>query len=496
MVVKKVNMAREQQKNSLGADAVKLTASKIITLCITTVTSMLLSRFRTLDEYGTYSQLLLVINLFTSIFMLGLPNSINYFLARAETQSEKKKFLSVYYTLSTLLSIVMGGVLVCALPIIEWYFKNPNIGGFLYFLALYPWANVISTSIENVLVVYQRTKLLMIYRVLNSVSLLGTVLVVQWMGWGFTTYMALYLGVYVMFAVAVYFIVAKLSNGLQCLLERRLIYQVLSFSIPIGLASVVGTLNIEIDKLLIGWLMNTEQLAIYTNASKELPVTIVASSITAVLLPKMASMIMHERKLEAVRLWGYATELSYIIICLLVSGVFTYSSDVLTILYSEKYLSGISVFRVYTLVLLLRCTYFGIILNAYGKTKMIFFSSIISLVLNCMLNPIFYTLFGMVGPAIATFLSMLLVMFLQLRWTAKCMDMTIKKVFPWGKIGRISLVNIIFAICFWFIKIVISLEKYLGSIAESVLLGIVWSGIYFLVMRKRIISLWTQLNKE
>jgi len=71
------------------------------------ITAMLLSRFRTLEEYGTYSQLLMVINIATTFFMLGLPNSINFFLARAENNNERQKFLSVYYTLSTVLSFFL-----------------------------------------------------------------------------------------------------------------------------------------------------------------------------------------------------------------------------------------------------------------------------------------------------------------------------------------------------------------------------------------------------
>lgn len=86
-------------KSTIAGDALKLTISKMIILVLSMIAAMLLSRFRTLEEYGTYSQLLLVINLVTSIIMLGLPNSINYFLARAETEESRQKFLSIYYTL-------------------------------------------------------------------------------------------------------------------------------------------------------------------------------------------------------------------------------------------------------------------------------------------------------------------------------------------------------------------------------------------------------------
>lgn len=483
------------KNDTIGKDAVSLTTSKMATLLITTVTSMLLSRFRTFTEYGSYSQLLLVVNLFSSIFMLGLPNSINYFLARAETREERQKFLSVYYSLSTLLSLIMGAALVFALPLIVAYFKNPGLRAFLYFLALYPWASVISASVENILVVYRRTRFLTVYRVVNSVCLLGAVAVTQWLGWGFSAYMKLFLAVNAAFAVSVYIIAARLSGGLRFSLDKVMIRTILLFSLPMGLATVVGTLNIEIDKLLIGFLMDTEQMAIYTNASKELPVSFIASSITAVLLPQLTRMLKNGRNHAAIGLWANATELSFIAICLISAGVFTYAEDVMALLYSEKYLPGVPVFRVYTLVLLLRCTYFGMILNAKGKTKDIFYASVASLALNAVLNPLLYWMLGMTGPAIATFISLLVVILWQLFRTAQCTGVTLGKVFPWKRIGLIALVNGCFALVFYWAKQILPLEQWLTSLGESVALGACWGVLYLIVMRKSVKRAWKGLNQ-
>lgn len=484
------------RKTSLGGDAVKLTASKIITSAISLLSAMLLSRFRSLEEYGTYSQLLMVVSLCTSIFMLGLPNSVSYFLARAETAEERKRFLSVYYTFSTLLSIVMGAVLCLAAPLICAYFNNPGINSFIYFLAVYPWSNVISSSIENVLVVYHRTTFLFGYRVANSACLLGIILLVRAMGWSFSVYMELLLAVYSVFAVSVYCIAARLGGGLSVSADRSMIRSILVFSVPMGLASVVGTLDVEIDKLLIGRMMDTSQLAIYTNASKELPVSIISASLTAVLLPQLTRMLKHGDRRGAVALWGDATVLSYLFICFIAAGVITYSRDVMTVLYSEKYLPGLSVFCVYSLVLLLRCTYFGIILNAFGETKKILVCSLVSLGLNAMLNPIFYDFFGMIGPAAATFLSMLIVLLGQLKMTANCVELSFREIFPWGRLGKITLINLGFSLVFFALKEFLPLERYLGSIWESVLLGCVWAGLYFLLMRGTIRRAWGGLNSK
>ena len=484
----------EKKQISLGGAAAGVTVSKMIALVITLLTTMLLSRFRTKLEYGTYSQLLLVINLTVALLMLGLPNSVNYFLVRAEGQEERKRFLSVYYTVSTLISILVGVVLLCCIPLISRYFHNTSIGDYYYVLALYPWASIIMASVENILIVYNRTRGLIVYRILFSLAMLFPVLLIKWLGLSFRAYMISFVAVSALFALSVYFIAAKLCGGLRPLIDRRLLKEIFVFSIPIGLAGVVGTLNTEIDKLLIGYLMDTEQMAVYTNAAKELPLSIVGASITAVLLPQVTRMVKEKKGLHALQLWGVATELGLLIIAVIVSGLFVYAEDAITILYSEAYLSGATVFRIYTLVLLFRVCYFGLMLNAHGRTKPVLVSSIVALVLNTGLNPLFYYLFGMPGPAAATFFSLFVVMLLQLLLTAHMMKVPFKEVFPWSKAGMILLINVGFAVIFWLIKRLIPLELLIGSPAESISFGVLWVVAYVLILRKRITACWRAIN--
>ncbi|OMD89414.1 oligosaccharide flippase family protein [Paenibacillus odorifer] len=483
------------KNTSLGGDALKLTASKVIAMCISMVIAMLLSRFRTLEEYGTYSQILLAINLMTSLMLLGLPNSINYFLALSETDKEKQKFVSVYYTFSTILSVIVGLILICATPFMSSYFNNELIKDFIYFLAIYPWAKIIQSGIENIMVVYHKTSSLFIFRVLNSLSLLSIVLIVHAFKWSFQTYMLLFVLVESIFAISIYIIVKRISGKLTVSFDISIIKKVLLFSIPIGLASVVGTLNIELDRLMIGIFLDTEQLAIYTNASREMPVTIVAISLTAVLLPRLARLLKKGQNQKAANLWGNSTVLSYIIICFLASGFFIFASDVMRLLYSEKYLPGVSVFRVYNLVLLLKCTYFGMILNAKGKTKFIFYSSIISLVLNVVMSYFLFFTFGFIGPAIATFLSQLIIIIIQLNFTAKVVNIRFMKILPWKMLGLITLVNVLLGLLFLELKRISSIDILIGNLLESLLLTVIWGALYFLIFFKEIKKQWNALNK-
>lgn len=481
-------------KQSIASDAVKLTSSKIITLLVSMITAMLLSRILTLKEYGTYSQIMLIINITTTIFVLGLPNSINYFLAPMENPKEKTRFLSTYYTFSTILSFLAGLVLVISTPLLVRYFDNALINNFIYILAVFPWARIILSSIENILIVYKKTTYIMIFRILNSILLLLIILMVEIFNWGFGTYMNLFIIVESSFAISVYILVKNIAGHIKVYFDKRLIRTILSFSLPIGLASVVGTLKTELDKLVIAGFYNTESLAIFTNAAREMPVTIIASSITAVLMPLMVKMLKKNKKIEAINLWGDATLLSYLVICFLATGFFVYAPEVMSLLYSEKYISGVPVFRIYALVLLFRCTYFGMVLNSTGKTKLILYCSVFALFLDFILNFLFYYMFGFIGPALSTLVTTLASAMYLLWATSQSIKIPFKKIFPWRNILYITLINILFGLAFAVIKQVIPWEVRIGEILESVVLGLIWGILYFSVYYRFLKTKWDMLN--
>jgi O-antigen/teichoic acid export membrane protein len=480
---------------SIAKDTVKLTSAKMITVVVSMISAMLLSRFRTLEEYGTYSQILLVVNLITTILMLGLPNSINFFLARAETSEEREKFLSVFYTLSTCLSFITGLVLVCSTPIIVDYFENPIIKDFIYILAVYPWAKIVISSIDHILVVYKKTTRLMLFRIANSICLLLIILLVEVLNWSFAEYMLLFIVVEVSFTFSVYLIVRNIAGSIKFYIERELIIKILKFSLPLGLASVVGTISVELDKLIIGGFYNVEQLAIYTNASREMPVSIIASSLTAILMPQLVRLLKDNENETAVRLWGDATGLSYMFICFFAATLFVFAPEVISFLYSDKYLPGVTVFRIYCLVLLLRCTYFGMVLNSLGKTKFIFYSSLVSLGLNVVLSFILYYILGFIGPAVATFISMIIIAISQLIASTKTLSVSFKKIFPWRTIGIISVINIFYVIVFMILKEAISIQVFTGETIKAILLGMLWGILYIFTIKNFFMKKWNILNQ-
>ena len=479
MVFKKIFATRN---TSFAADSIVLTFSKILAGVVQILVTMILSKYRSLQEYGTFTQMLLVVSLIDSILMMGLPNSISFFLGRSKDLKSRQDFLSVYFTLNTILTVLSGVILVACIVPIQMYFKNDSIRSYWFFLAFFPWATVTSSAMENMCVSSQKTNFLIPFKICHSVSSISVALLCYLLKAPFQIYVIGYLTSEGVFALLTYFFSFFLAKQVKFSLNRTIIKSIFMFSIPIGLASAVGTLNAEIDKFMIGWFLSTEDVAIYSNAARDLPLTVFAISMTAALLPRMSGVLKDKKYEKGVEMWGKAIVISLSIIALFSLGCFTFAEDVVLFLYGDKYLPGVDVFRVFAILLMFRCTYWGMILNASGNTKFILYSSIAALLINIVLNFLLYNLFGMIGCAISSFLSTVSISFVQLFYTCKITRIPFKKIFPWKKILIIILINSTFAIIFGRVKILSTLDNYVGSFYESLILGVCWGLLYVPVL--------------
>ena len=484
----------EEKKQSIARDGVGLTISQFITMLLQIITSMLLSRFRSLEEFGTFSQIISAIDLTYAFFSLGLPNSVNFFMGKAKNLGEKEKYVSVYFSFSTILMIINGLFLVFCAPILVNYYKNTLINSFIYSLAVLPWTIMVIQSIELFFVIYGKTPKLMFFRLANGILLLSLIVIVQLMNWNFKIYMILYSLLEIGISITSFFIVRRMVGKINFRFDSHLIKRILTYSIPISLSSFVGTISVEMNKLFIGRFYSVEDYAIYSNAAKELPIAIIASALSLVSMPVIISYVMKKDNEKAINLWKNSTIMAFIFICIISMGIFTFSREVISILYSSKYLPGVRVFQVYSLIPLLRCTYFGMILSSVGKTKLIFINALVSLLINVILIYPLFRLLGFYGPAVSTFISLFVLVLFQLLATSKAVKIRLSKIFPWIPIFLISIFCASLGLFFSWIKTIITLDLIFSEEIESIILGIIWCIIYFTALFPYIRKIWKSLS--
>ena len=486
-------------KSRISTQALMLTVTNLIISLIGLLSSMLLSRYRTLDEYGTYSQVIMVTELVSTVLLMGLPQTVGYFLSRAESENEKKRFFTLYSILSTVITAVIGVCLFLATPLIVKYFDNPYITAFSYIFAVYPWASIMINTLGSVLVVYGKAGRLACFTLIHSLVTLLTVILTVALSVDFERYVLIYIITTAVFAIASFILCSIRVGGFSLSGNTRgLLREIFAFALPMGLASSVGSINIQLDKLFIGAVFTTEEYALYMNASRALPITALATALTSVLLPKLVVLLKKERNEEAISLWGSSIKMSYIVLCALVGGIIVFAPDAISLLYSEKYVTeaSVAVFRIYAVTMLFSVTYFGIVLNSKGRTDLILVCSLASLLTNCVGNFVFYHLFGFIGPAVSTLLVTALIAFLQLFATSKITGVKLLKIFPYKDLARYTLEVGVVCTALGIIKYTLLKDiDSTASILISLALGFALCLGYWLLKRPTLLKNFSLLNE-
>ena len=223
----------------------------------------------------------------------------------------------------------------------------------------------------------------------------------------------------------------------------------------------------------------------------------VATSLTAVLLPALVKLLDKEDKRDAVELWGNAANISFSFMALIVGGFLVFAPDIMSLFYSEKYVTtdGIAVFRIYTLILLFKSIYWGIFLNALGKTKFILYTSILTLIFNFIGNIVFYYLMGFIGPAISSLLVIGIMAFAQLRFTGRLLNVPLKKILPWKNFGVNLIQTLVIGGSFFILKYrIFDCNNRNISIVISIVMGVGWTIIYGKINMKLLKRSWENLN--
>lgn len=485
----------DTRSGKIGTNGALLSASKILNLTISLITSMLLARFRTLEEYGTFSEINTVVNLAVAIFCIGLPSCLNYFVPRCENQEEQDQFVSLYYVMNTALAALTGVILIVCTPVIAWYYKNDNLIYFSYALAIMPWANIILKSRDNILIATNQCKRAIVLNLAQSVTGLGIIFLTQVLHQSFSFYFILYVVEAAVFSLLVYREAFRLVKKPVWRISKKLLKEVLSYAIPLGLSSAVATLSLELDKLVVGWFFTTEDVALYANCGKELPIAYIATSFSAVLMPVVVRNIKSGNKEYAIKKWKETIEFSMSIIAFFVAACLVFAPQIISLLYSEKYLGGTTIFRIYALVLLLRVTSFAMVLNALGKTKIILGISVCTLFVNVVLNIALTQLIGFPGSALATVGVILLQAYLMLNFTSKQIDIPIRNLFPWKAIAMLLGINATGGVVVFTIVRLLRLGTDVAGILVAVGIGIAWVTLYAFVLRNRLIKLWRSMNR-
>lgn len=471
-------MSKRKLEWGTSGDAVLLMFIKLVTMALGLTVTRLLSQYLSYHAYGTYSQILLVVNTVASITILGMVDGTNFFYCREKDPKKRESYVSTIFTLQCIVSAAAGCVVMLLSGPICTHFNNPDVAGLLIFAAALPLFQNLISMLQVLVLSVGKARLLAARNLIVSVARLLVVLIVI----AFVRNVAVILLMTVVMDVAqiTLFAVMLRKNGCPMgikAVDFRLFQEIFRYCAPMAVFTVISTLNRDLDKYLVGMVTDTETLAVYSNASKVLPFDIIMTSFTTVLIPEITRRVVAGQKESTASLYKAFLEIDYITTGILCCAALAAAPQLMELLYSSKYLSGLTVFILYILVDLLRFTNITLILCVAGKTKSLMFLSFGTLSANAVLNVVLYQWMGLPGPAVATLLTTFATGMLILHLSARELDTKLSRFFDLKCLALFALFSAAATLGLY------QAQKWLASTGLNyVVVLILTSGVYGLLM--------------
>lgn len=465
-------------KGGTSGDAVLLMFIKLVTMALGLTVTRLLSQFLSYHDYGTYSQILLVVNTVASITILGMVDGTNYFYCRETDPQKREGYVSTIFSLQCIVSAAAGCVVMLLSAPLCNHFGNPDVSKLLIFAAALPLLQNLISMLQVLVVSVGKARLLAARNLIVSVARLVVVLIVI----AYVRNVAVILLMTVVMDVAQILLFRLMLSKNDCpmglkAVNFRLFKEIFRYCAPMAVFTVISTLNRDLDKYLVGMVTDTETLAVYANASKVLPFDIIMTSFTTVLIPEITRRVAAGKKAEAASLYKAFLEFTYIATGILCCAALAAAPQLMQLLYSEKYLSGLTVFILYILVDLLRFTNITLVLAVAGKTRYLMFLSFGTLAANAVLNVVLYHFMGLPGPALATLLVTFATGVLILHLSARELDTTLARFFDGKCLALFAVLSTAATLGLY------QAQKWLASTGLNyVLVLVITSGVYGLLM--------------
>lgn len=336
------------------------------------VSSMILSRYLSKSDYGTYKQVMYVYNTLLTVFTLGLPKAFSFFLPRVELSQSKNLIQKV----TTLFYFLGGGfsfLLFVFAPHISGFLKNPDLVSALRIFAVVPFFLLPTMGLDGILATFKQTKYLAVYHVLtNLFKLLCVALpVMVWrLGfkealWGFVV------ASFITFLLAYYlkYMPVRRKGDDKCSVSYKDLFR---FSIPLLTASLWGIVISSTDQFFISRYYGNEVFADFSNGSMELPFVGMIMGACATVLSPIFSKMSHENvnpKREIYPLWINVFEKTAKLIYPLVIYCFVFADIIMIALFGSKYASSDTYFRIKLITNFFTLIVYGPLIINIGKVK-------------------------------------------------------------------------------------------------------------------------------
>lgn len=336
------------------------------------ISSMILSRYFSKGDYGTYHQVLYVYGVLLTVFTLGLPKAYSYFLPRVKPE-ECKSLINKLTFLFVILGAIFSALLFFGAAFIAKILNNPDLTGAMRIFSVVPLLLMPTMGLEGILSTFKKTQFLALYTICTRLLMLLCIAIpVMIFGLG---YKEAIIG-FVVSSVITCILAIILKNYPvrnfpkdACNISYNDIFR---FSLPLLYASLFGIIISSADQFFISRYFGKEIFAVFANGSMELPFISMVVGACATVLSPIFSRMEHEQvdfQKEVFPLWISVFEKTAKLIYPILAFCWVFSEPIMIVLFGQQYAESSIYFKIKTVTNLFNLIILAPLLINTGKVK-------------------------------------------------------------------------------------------------------------------------------
>lgn len=429
----------------------------VVDLAIVIATIKLLSK----TDFAIIGYLLMIHEVARNIATLGFPESVFYYFERV-SGSARRGF--VLQTISILLvTAIVSAVLVYAISFIvpsllpDWeLLAVEQVQDLIPFMAVVVLFEIPTWPTTNILLAADKQSHAAWYEMLTSALILICLVGPLSLGYGLNIAVYGLVGyAFLRFIGSWIWIHAVIPSGKLADSDIAVKNQI-DFAVPLGLSSLVSKLNRYADKFVVSIMLPASAYAEYTIGAQEVPIIrVIPFAVGSVLISRYVAFQMESKKKELLELWYKGIEKVSLLVLPLTFTAIIAAPDLISLIAetdTTDYSNAVLPFQIFNLIVLLRVTNYGSILQAFGDTKGVLYLSMNLVAANIILSiPLTY-FYGITGTAMGTLIANVYNWVITLKRIGGHMELPIRKVLPFGFYGRVLLLSVTLALPVWYFR--------------------------------------------
>ncbi len=472
---------------SRSAKVLILSSGQALTALVGVASAAVLARVFSQHDYGTYRQTFLAYTFAVPFVTLGFDRALYYFLPGEEKRSRGILTENLLWLLGAgaILSLFLlaGGNRLLAMR-----FNNPDLGGLLLLLIPYPLLMLPAVSLSACLMARNRAEQVAGFNV-GSRIVLFLACVVPCLIWPAPAVAVVgsVVGAAITTGAALILMFRACNTGRWVPTWEGLREQV-RFSIPLGLATLLGTVSLSLDQVLVASLCSTTTFAVYVNGAMEIPlIGMVTGSVTSVVMVEYARLYKEGQISEIVELIHRVMVKCALILIPVMAFLLCVAPELMRLLYGKPYEGSATFFRIYLLLLPVRILTFGAILTATGNSRHVLIQAVLHVFSQFLAAWYGIHWFGPIGAAFASIVTMYVVAIPYLvAVLCRILNCPLGSLFPWNDLTKLGIASFAPVLVVLLLRH-LSAGSDLGMLAVS---GSVYAGLTLLLLsRFRFVSL-------